>query len=97
MNQFILNVIIVYTIASIIYLLSLFLLKSNKITDILNEEQMEEYSKIRKQKIMVFIIGIVIGLCFIILFDNFFNKEAISKATISVKNIVEDVSDISVI
>jgi formate hydrogenlyase subunit 3/multisubunit Na+/H+ antiporter MnhD subunit len=97
MNQFILNVMIVYTIASIIYLLSLFLLKSNKITDILNEEQMEEYSKIRKQKIMVFIIGIVIGLCFIILFDNFFNKEAISKATISVKNIVEDVSDISVI
>ena len=97
MNQFILNVMIVYTIASIIYLLSLLLLKSNKITDILNEEQMEEYSKIKKQKIMVFIIGIVIGLCFIILFDNFFNKEAISKATISVKNIVEDVSDISVI
>ena len=97
MNQFILNVMIVYSIASIIYLLSLVLLKSKKIKDLLNDEQLEEYNKIRKQKIMVFIIGIVIGLCFIILFDNFFNKEAISKATISVKNIVEDVSDISVI
>jgi Na+/H+ antiporter NhaD/arsenite permease-like protein len=97
MNQFILNVMIVYSIASIIYILSLFLYKTKNIKDILNDEQLEEYNKIRKHKIMIFIIGIVIGLCVIILFDNFSSKNTISKISASIKNIVEDVSDISVI
>ncbi len=97
MNQFILNVMIVYSIASIIYLLSLFLYKSKNIKDILNDEQLDEYNKIKKQKIMIFIIGIVIGLCFIILFDNFSFKNTVSKTSTNIKNLVEDVSDISVI
>jgi hypothetical protein len=98
MNQFVLNIMIVYSIASIIYLLSLFFMKSKKIKDILNNEQLEEYNKIRKQKIMIFIIGIVIGLCFIILFDNISKTETIiNKSSVNMKNIVEDVSDISVI
>ena len=96
MNQFILNVMIVYSIASIIYLLSTFFYKSNQLKDILTEEQLDEYNKIKKQKTMIFIIGVVIGLCFIILFDKI-PSDTISKASISVKSIVEDVSDISVI
>ena len=96
MNQFILNVMIVYSIASIIYLLSIFFYKSNKLKDILTEEQLDEYNKIKKQKTMIFIIGVVIGLCFIILFDKI-PSDTISKASINVKSIVEDVSDISVI
>ena len=47
-------------------------------------------------KTMIFIIGVVIGLCFIILFDKI-PSDTISKASINVKSIVEDVSDISVI
>ncbi len=96
MNQFILNVMIVYSIASVIYLLSLFFYKSKKLKDILTDEQIDEYTKIKKQKTMIFIIGVVIGLCFIIMFDKI-PVDTISKASISVKSIVEDVSDISVI
>jgi Na+/H+ antiporter NhaD/arsenite permease-like protein len=96
MNQFILNVMIVYSIASIIYLLSLFFYKSKQIKDILTDEQIEEYKKIKKQKSMIFIIGVVIGLCIIIMFDKIPSTN-ISKASISIKSIVEDVSDISVI
>ncbi len=96
MNQFILNIMIVYCIASVIYILSLFFYKSNKLKDILIDEQLEEYNKIKKQKIMIFIIGIVIGLCFIIIFDKI-STDTVSKASISVKSIIEDVSDISVI
>ncbi len=96
MNQFILNVMIVYSIASIIYLLSLFFYKTKKIQDILNDEQMEEYNKIKKQKMMIFIIGIVVGLCVIIMLDKT-SSNNISKASIQMKSIVEDVSDISVI
>ncbi len=96
MNQFILNVMIVYSIASVIYLLSLFFYKFKKLDDILTDEQIEEYNKIKKHKIMIFIIGIVIGLCFIIIFDKI-PADTISKESINVKSIVEDVSDISVI
>ncbi len=96
MNQFILNVMIVYSIASVIYLLSLFFYKSKKLKDILTDEQIEEYNKLKKQKTMIFIIGVVIGLCVIIIFDKI-PTETISKANISVKSIIEDVSDISVI
>ncbi len=50
MNQFILNIMIVYSIASVIYLLSLFFYKSKKLKDILTDEQIDEYTKIKKQK-----------------------------------------------
>ncbi len=96
MNQFILNVMIVYSIASVFYILSLFFYKSKKLEDILTDEQIEEYNKLKKQKTMIFIIGVVIGLCVIIIFDKI-PTETISKANISVKSIIEDVSDISVI
>jgi len=97
MNQFILNIMIVYSIASIIYILSLFLIKSKSIKDILDDEQLEEYNKIKKKKIMIFIIGIVLGLCFIIIFDKKSISTEIKSSITNIKNIVEDVSDISVI
>lgn len=102
MNQFILNIMIVYSIASIVYLLSLIFMKSTQIKDILYEDQLEEYNKIKKKKIMVFIIGVVLGLCFIIMFDKIsVNTNTDIKSSVvsikKIKNVVEDISDISVI
>ena len=95
MNQFILNIMIVYSIASIVYLIYSLVSKSTKMSDILTEQQMEEYNKIKKRRTMVFIIGVVIGLCFIIVFDK--TSISLPDTTIKMKLIVEDVSDISVI
>ena len=46
---------------------------------------------------MIFIIGIVLGLCFIIIFDKKSISTEIKSSITNIKNIVEDVSDISVI
>lgn len=71
--------------------------KSKSVKDILKDEQelLEKYNKIKKNRIMVFIIGIVIGLVIIIVGDN--ETISLSKPIIQMKSVVEDVSDISVI
>lgn len=99
MDQFILSIMKVYCIASfvyIIYILYLKLTKAENVNDILkdNEDLKERYNKLKRNRIMVFIIGIVIGLVIIVLNEPSSN---ISSAIISAKSIVEDVSDISVI
>ncbi len=99
MNQFILNVMKVYCIASSIYLIySLYLrfTKSDTVEDILqeNEDLKEKYNKIKRNRIMVFIIGIVIGLVILIINE----PSSISFQQIGNTKIkVEDISDISVI
>ncbi len=101
MNQFILNIMKVYCIASIIYILySIYLkyTKANTIEDILkdNKELEDKYNKIKKTRIMVFIIGIVIGLVILIITEPSISS-SIQQMTIPNKSIVNDVSDISVI
>jgi glucan phosphoethanolaminetransferase (alkaline phosphatase superfamily) len=101
MNQFILNIMIVYSIASIVYILYLIFMKPEKISTIIdnnydNKELLKEkYNNIKKNRIMVFIIGIVIGLGIIIMFET--EPKVVQQITTSVKSIVDDVSDISVI
>ena len=73
-------------------------MKPENISDLINNNDVlkEKYNNIKKNRIMIFIIGIVIGLGVIIIFE----KEPIlvqSLSNINVKSIVEDVSDISVI
>jgi hypothetical protein len=101
MNQFILNIMKVYCISSVIYILySLYLryTKAENIEDILkdNEELLNKYKKIKKNRIMVFIIGIVIGLVFLIINEPSISS-SIQQIANSTKSIVNDVSDISVI
>ena len=101
MEQFILNIMKVYCIASfvyIIYILYLNFTKAENINDILkdNEELKDKYNKLKKNRIMVFIIGIVIGLVIIVLNEPSSSK-LLSQSPASTKYIVEDVSDISVI
>ncbi len=103
MNQFILNIMMVYCIASVVYLiyiLYLRLTKSETVDDILkgDEDLKEKYNKLKKNRIMVFIIGIVIGLGFMIMNEpSSIISKTISSAAVSTKSIVEDISDISVI
>jgi hypothetical protein len=99
MNQFILYIMKVYCIASVIYVLYALYLKytdAETINDILkdDEELTNKYNKIKKNRIMVFIIGIVIGLIILIISEP---SISISKLVSNNKSLVEDVSDISVI
>jgi hypothetical protein len=99
MNQFILNIMKVYCIASIVYIVYALYLKyteAETINDILkdNEDLTNKYNKIKKNRIMVFIIGIVIGLIILIISEP---SLSISKLVSHNKSLVEDVSDISVI
>lgn len=100
MNQFILNIMKVYCIASVLYIIYALYLKytnAENVSDILkdNQDLKDKYNKLKKNRIMVFIIGIVIGLCIIIISEP--SVINISSAIMSTKSIVEDVSDISVI
>ncbi len=100
MEKFILSIMKVYCIASFVYIIYILYLKFTKaenVNDILkdNEDLKERYNKLKKNRTMVFIIGIVIGLVIIVLNEP--SSKILSSAVISTKSIVEDVSDISVI
>ena len=104
MNQFILNIMMVYCIASVVYIiyaLYLKLTKSENVDDILkdNKDLKEKFDKLKKNRIMVFIIGVIIGLGVIIMNEPIVLNvsKTISSAAMSTKSIVEDISDISVI
>jgi hypothetical protein len=93
----------IYSIASVIYLIYYIYLKfthAETVEDILKDDPihstiLDKFNKIKKTRIMVFIIGIVIGLVILVISE----PEVISldKPIIQMKSIVEDVSDISVI
>ncbi len=92
----------VYCIASIVYIIYALFLKltnSENVNDILkdNKDIKEKYDKLKKNRIMIFIIGIVIGLGVIIMNEPSSISNTISSAVMSTKSIVEDISDISVI
>ncbi len=104
MNQYILNIMKIYCIASVVYLIySLYLKITNayKVEDLFkdNTDLLDKYNKIKRNRIMVFIIGIVIGLVILVINE----PETISLSTkltssiTNMKSIVDDVSDISVI
>ena len=103
MNQFIFNIIKVYCIASVVYIIYMLYLRftnAESLDDLLkdNEDLKDKYNKIKKNRTMVFIIGIVIGLVVLIINEpstikNLTNLDIVSNT----KSLVEDVSDISVI
>jgi di/tricarboxylate transporter len=95
MNQIIVNIMIVYSIASIVYLIYIKILNKNTLEAVLvnNTELLEKYKQIKKERAMVFIIGIIIGLILLIFIDNNDMKEINETSYI----IVSDVSDIRVL
>ena len=91
MNQILRGILIIYVISTLFY----FIYKKytdnqiNKIIDNLDDEHKETYNKINRYRILVFIIGIIIGLGILI----FIEPDTIKKTI----NNVTDISDINVI
>jgi len=98
MNQIIYNILIVYGIASIIYivyLIYLYLSKAETVHSIIQSspEMLEKFKNINRNHMMIFIIGVLIGLIILILFQND-TKDVIKN--INRIPVISDVSDIYV-
>ena len=74
MNQTLYSIMLVYCISSVIYLLYVIYVKyknqsfESELKD--NPELLKKYKDIKKTRTIIFIIGLLVGFCFIILFDN---------------------------
>ncbi len=107
MNEIIISILKIYITASIVYFIYLIYLKITKsktVDDLINEynEQtmINEYKKMKKKRIIVIILGILLGIAILILtennsLDNIDNINNINKKINS--KIVSDISDINVI
>ncbi len=93
MNYTVVNVGIVYCIASIVYLIYLIYCKltsKTSVDDIIancDNNVIENYSKLKRTRIMIFIIGLLVGLITIIVY------EPIMPITLNID--INDVSDIN--
>lgn len=96
MNSLLLNVIIIYSIASLLYIIYIVYLKmfrkEQNITNLLkdNKNLLDEYTKIKKQHSTVFIICIIISLIILIFSEP-------NKLIVSSSSIINDINDIKVI
>jgi formate-dependent nitrite reductase membrane component NrfD len=99
MNSILLNIIIVYSVASFLYMIyiiyKMFFKKEQTISYLLkdNEELLEKYKTIKKQHSMVFIISIIIGLIILI----FTEPDKMKELIINNKFLINDIQDIKVI
>ena len=94
MNKFILGIIKVYVVASIVYIGYMIYLKIYKKPTFSNElneypELLEKYNTIKKTRMTVFIIGVIIGLILLLLFDN------TQDIPIKIKNVHQSINDVS--
>ena len=93
MNQIILNLMIINSIASIVYILyKIYISKNDDLVKLINtnKEISDKYNSRRRTSITFYILGALLGLIILILMDN-------DNKTIDIsKKIVSDVSDIYV-
>jgi hypothetical protein len=100
MGQIIESIAIISIATVCVYGLYLIYLRSSnniKTIDLIPEDKIEEYKKIRNKHMMVFIFGILIGFVIILIRDN--NTPSIEKPT-NIKNThinISDVDDIHVL
>jgi hypothetical protein len=83
-----------------IYILFLIYLKVTKaptIKDLLSNEQLEEYNKIKNKHMMVFIIGLLFGFVIELVKDKKIIETVINNKQLSSINNISDVDDISVL
>jgi hypothetical protein len=96
MNSLLLNLMIIYSIASLLYIVYIVYLKIFKkdknITNLLsnNTELLDEYTKIKKQHSTVFIICIIISLIILIFSEP-------NKLIVTSSSIINDINDIKVV
>ena len=93
MNQIILNLMIINSIASIVYILyKIYISKNDDLVKLINtnKEISDKYNSRRRTSITFYILGALLGLIVLVLMDN-------DNKTIDIsKKIVSDVSDIYV-
>ena len=83
-----------------IYILFLIYLKVTKaptIKDLLSNEQLEEYNKIKNKHMMVFIIGLLFGFVIVLVKDKKIIETVINNKQLSSINNISYVDDISVL
>ena len=93
MNQIILNLMIINSIATIIYIIYIIYKYKNDNMDKLlesNKEILDQYNKNKRSNITVYIIGILLGLIILVITDCEYIKPSV------LPKIVSDVSDIYV-
>lgn len=90
MNQVIMNIMIVYSIASIVYVCYIVYLKVAHKESERTVEEVEKYNMVKKTRTTVFILGILCGLIFLIISEPY---TTVIKSSI---NTVSNISDISV-
>ncbi len=90
---------LIYCIASIVYILFLIYQKIKKVPSFEemlkdNDTLMTKYKELKKTRTIVFIIGLLIGFAYILLFENE-SKPPIVQPNMSLKNV--SIKDIQVI
>ena len=93
MNSLLLNLMIIYSIASLLYIVYFKIFKKEQnITKLLsnNADLLDEYTNIKKQHITVFIICIIIILIILIFSES-------NKLVVSSTSVINDIHDIKVV
>ncbi len=99
MNQTLYTIMLIYCIASIVYILFLIYQKIKKVPSFEemlkdNDTLITKYKELKKTRTIVFIIGLLIGFAYILLFENE-SKPPIVQPNMSLKNV--SIKDIQVI
>ncbi len=80
-----------------LYLVYLRITKSDRIKDLIPEDKINEYNKIKNKHMMIFIIGLLIGFVIILVKDHKVIKNIVNMKVLSELKNISDVDDISVL
>lgn len=80
-----------------IFLIYLKITKAGNIKDLLPEEKIEEYKKIKNKHMMVFIIGLLVGFVIVLVKDKKIIETVVNNKYVQSINNISDVEDISVL
>jgi hypothetical protein len=80
-----------------LFLIYLKITKAGNIKDLVPEDKLEEYKKIKNKHMMVFIIGLLVGFVIVLVKDKKIIETVINNKYIQSINNISDVEDISVL
>jgi hypothetical protein len=81
----------------VLFLIYLKITKADTIKELLPEEKLEKYNKIKHKHMMVFIIGILVGFTIVLVKDKKIIETVVNNKYIQSINNISDVEDISVL
>jgi len=80
-----------------LFLIYLKITKAGNIKDLVPEDKLEEYKKIKNKHIMIFIIGLLVGFVIVLVKDKKIIETVINNKYVQSINNISDVEDISVL